>query len=149
MPEEIVRQVQSLPGVQRVGEERYNGRDAIRYQYGAVANTGTQAGQVSTDSYFLVDKLTGLPLRSEAVSRSNSGANVQGVNGVRVVTEISDITTDAPADLFQRPSDYQKIDPQQVRAQVDLIFNSIAAIVTQLINQARPSSNSPAITPTP
>ena len=147
--DDIQQQIQTLPGVQRAGEERYNGRDAVRYQYGAVANTGTQAGQVSTNSYFLVDKLTGLPLRSEAVSKSNSGANVQGYNGIKVVTEISDITTDAPADLFERPADFQKIDPQQVRAQVDLIFNSIAAVITQLINQSRPTANATAVSPTP
>ncbi len=156
MPEEIVRQLQTLPGVRRGGEERYNGRDAVRYDYGSVTNTGTQAGQVSTNSFFLVDKLTGLPLRSELASKSSSGANVQGYNGVRIITEISDITNDAPPELFDRPANFQKIDPQQVRAQVDLIFNSIAAVITQIINQnqSRQSSNPPAgnstsVSPTP
>ena len=39
----------------------------------------------------LVDKQTGLPLRTETVSQSQSGGNVKGVNGVRIVTEMTDI----------------------------------------------------------
>ena len=48
MPEQIVQSVKGLPGVQFVGEEQYNGRTVMKYQYGAVTNTQTQAGQVAT-----------------------------------------------------------------------------------------------------
>jgi hypothetical protein len=53
MPEQIVQQVKSVPGVQRVGEEKYNGRDVIKYRYGSVTDTQSQAGQVATGVVFV------------------------------------------------------------------------------------------------
>ena len=77
MPEQIVNQVKGMQGVERVGEETLNGRQVVKYRYAAVANTQTQAGQVGTESYLLVDAETGLPLRSETMSQSQTAANVQ------------------------------------------------------------------------
>ncbi|HVF46874.1 MAG TPA: hypothetical protein VNA17_04845, partial [Pyrinomonadaceae bacterium] len=130
-------QVKNVPGLVRVGEEKYNGRDAIKYRYAAVADTQTRAGQVATESFMLVDKETGLPLRSETVSQSQTGGNVQGYGGLRIVTEISDIKTETPADLFADPTAFQKIESDQVRAQVDMVFNSVAMMLGQLIKQAQ------------
>lgn len=141
MPEQIVEQVKNVPGMQRVGEEKYNGRDVIKYRYGAVANTQSQAGQVATESYLLVDKETGLPLRSETVSQSQSGGSVQGYSGLRIITEISDISTETPADLFAEPTALQKIESDQVRAQVDMIFNSVAVLLTQMMRQGQQPTN--------
>jgi hypothetical protein len=137
MPEQIVDQVKSVPGLVRVGEEKYNGRDAVKYRYAAVADTQTRAGQVATESFLLVDKQTGLPLRSETVSQTQTGANVQGYTGLRIVTEIGDIKTETPADLFAEPTAFQKIESDQVRAQVDMVFNSVAMMLGQLIRQAQ------------
>ena len=146
MPEQIVNQVKALPGVQRIGEETYNGRDVVRYKYGAVADTQSKAGQIATDSYLLVDKQTGLPLHSETLSQSQSGANVQGMNGIRVITEIADVKTDVSPSLFEQPTDYQKIDASQVKSQVDMIFNALSAFMGQMIKQAQPAG-SPTATP--
>jgi len=137
MPEQIVDQVKSVPGLVRVGEEKYNGRDAVKYRYAAVADTQTRAGQVATESFLLVDKQTGLPLRSETVSQTQTGANVQGYTGLRIVTEIGDIKTETPADMFAEPTAFQKIESDQVRAQVDMVFNSVAMMLGQLIRQAQ------------
>ena len=147
MPEQIVAQIKKVQGLERVGEEPYNGRDAIKYRYGAVANTGTQAGQVATESYLWVDKATGLPLHSETVSQATGGGNVQGYNGLRIVTDITDIQDNAPADLFAEPTGLQKIESSQISSQVDMIFNSVASLLAQALNQARQAA--PAPTPTP
>jgi hypothetical protein len=137
MPEQIVEQVKNLQGVRLVGDEVYKGRDAVRYAYGAVADTQSRAGQVATESFLIVDKATGLPLRSEIVSQSQSGGNVQGYSGVRVITEITDIQTQTvPADFVQ-PTEFQKIESDQVRGQVDMIFNAIAGMLAQMMNQAQ------------
>ena len=146
MPEQIVRQVQDTKGVERVGDEQYDGRDATRYRYGAVTNTQTKAGAVSTESFLIVDKATGLPLRSETVSQSQSGGQVQGVSGLKMVTEITDIATDVAATGFEQPTGFQKIESEQVRAQVDLIFNSLAALITQIMKQSQqpPAAATPA-----
>lgn len=137
MPGEIVNQVKSIRGVERVGEDKLAGRDVIKYRYGATANTGTQAGQVNTESFVYVDKETSLPLRSETVSQSQGG-NVQGVSGIKVGTEMSNISTTADASLFAEPTDYKKVSPEEVRQQVDLVFNAAAAIIGQLMRSAAP-----------
>jgi len=43
MPEQIVAQAMKVPGMQLVGGEKYQGRDAVKYRYAAVANTGEDA----------------------------------------------------------------------------------------------------------
>ena len=144
MPEQIVDQVRTAEGVQRVGEESYNGRPAIKYKYAAVADTDSQAGQVETESFLYVDKETGLPLHSETVSHSRSGANVQGYSGLRIITDITDIKADEPGDLFDEPTELQKIESSQVRAQVDMIFNAIASALTQAMNQMNTTATPPA-----
>ena len=152
MPEQIVQQVKAIPGVKLVGEETSNGRTVVKYAYSGAANTQTQAGTVATESYVLVDKETSLPVRSETVSQSQSGANVQGVSGVRVVTEMTDIKTTPDANIFTLPSEFQKIDPEQVKAQANLVFQAVAAIISQMVNQANtaPAANSaPAASPSP
>ena len=148
MPEQIVQQLKALPEVRFAGEESLNGRTVQKYVYGAATNTGTQAGTVTTESYFLIDKETGLPLRSTTSSQSTSGGNVQGVQGIRLVTEMRDLKTTPDPNIFDVPTDYQKIDPEQVKAQANLIFNAAAAIIGQLMNQAN-AAPSPTATMSP
>jgi hypothetical protein len=154
MPGEIVNQVKNIKGVERVGEEQMSGRTVVKYRYGATANTGTQAGQVNTESFVYVDKETSLPLRSETVSQSQGG-NVQGVSGIRVGTEMTNITTTVDASLFAEPTDYKKVAPEEVKQQVNLVFNAAAAIAGQLMRSAQPTttaspvSQAPTPTPTP
>ncbi|CAN5136338.1 hypothetical protein BH20ACI2_BH20ACI2_26030 [soil metagenome] len=150
MPEQIVQQIKGVPGVQFVGEEQYNGRTVLKYQYGSVSNTQTQAGQVTTESYLIVDKETGLPLRSETFAQSQSGGNVQGFSGLRLVTEISDIKTEPTAGLFDQPTAFQKIESSQVRTQVDMVFNALGSFVAQMMNQSQQRgqpATSPAASP--
>lgn len=140
LPAEIINRIKAASGVERVGEETFNGRQAIRYRYGATTDTKTSAGQISTESFFLVDKETGLPLHSETVSNSLTG-NVQGYNGLRIVTDMSDISTNISSDQFTLPNDFQKIDAEQVKAQVNLIFNTAALLLNQLLKSAQTNSN--------
>ena len=141
MPEQIVNQVKNLSGMRLVGEETMGGRQVVKYAYQSAANTQTAAGTVATESYMLVDKETGLPLRTETVSQSQSGGNVQGVNGVRVVTEMTDIKTTPDPNAFNLPTDYAKIDPEMVKAQVNLVFQVAANFIGQAMQQSRPSAN--------
>ncbi len=145
MPAQIVNQVKAMQGVQRVGEETVNGRKVVKYSYAATADTQTRAGQVATESFLLIDSETGLPLRSETVSQSQTGGNVQGYKGMKLVTEMTDIKLNPEASLFAVPTEYAKIDPEQVKAQVSLIFNAIAAFAGQAMQQ----QSVPAATPSP
>jgi hypothetical protein len=148
MPEQIVKQAKGLPGVKFVGEEQLNGRTVLKYEYGSVTNTQSQAGQVATQSYLLVDKETGLPLRSETKAESQSGGNVQGFSGLRLLTEITDIKSTPDAGIFDTPTGMEKIEASQVRAQVDMVFNALASFAAQMMRQSQPqSAASPASSP--
>lgn len=147
MPEQIVNQIKNIKGVEQVGEEQLNGRSVIKYRYGAVANTQTQAGQVNTESFVLVDKETGLPVRSETVAQSQNG-QVQGMKQLKVVTEMTDIQTNNNAELFAEPTDYKKVEPEEIRAQVNMLVQLGVAIVGQLMQQAAPTASaSSAVSP--
>jgi hypothetical protein len=148
-PGQLVERARGLRGVEQVGEEQFNGRTAVRYRYGAITDTKSQAGQVQTESFVLVDKETGLPVRSETVSEAGTSANVQGnqVKGLRLLTEMSNIQTTAPADLFAEPTDFAKIPPEQVRNQVMGIFQAAGLILGQLIKSAPATVSSPGATP--
>ncbi|HEY2866214.1 MAG TPA: hypothetical protein VGJ02_03915 [Pyrinomonadaceae bacterium] len=144
MPAEIVQQAKAVPGMKLVGEETQNGRQVVRYAYEAQANTNTAAGTVATESYMLIDKQTGLPLRTETVSQSQSGGNVNGVNGIRILTEMTDIKDTPDPSLFNLPTDYQKIDPETVKANINAIFQVVSAIAQNLMQQSaqhQPMSN--------
>lgn len=145
-PAQMIEQAKSYKGIERVGEEQFNGRTAIKYRYGAVTDTKSQAGQVETQSYFLVDKDTGLPLRSELVSETTSGGNVQGLKGLRVITETSEIQTTAPADLFAEPTDYRKATPEEVKGQVNAIFGIVSTFLGQMLKANAPQTQ-PAMSP--
>jgi len=134
-PGMLVDQVKKLQGVQRVGDETLNGRTIEKYSYSGAANTQTQPGEVDTQAYVLVDKETGLPLRSEVVSQSQSGGNVQGYKGMRFVTEMSDIKSTPDMSLFDVPAGYSKIDPEQVKAQINLVIQAVATLAGQAMQQ--------------
>lgn len=148
MPEQIVAQAKALTGMKLVGEETQNGRQVVKYAYQAAANTNTAAGTVATESQLIVDKETGLPLRTETVSKAQGGANVQGMNALRVVTEMTDIKTMPDPMLFELPADYQKIDPETVKTNINLIFSAVAALIGQAMKQTAPAANAnPTVTP--
>ena len=141
LPEQIVKNVKNVQGVEKVGEEKVNGRDVIKYRYGASTQTNTKAGEVNTESYILVDKETNLPLRSETNAMAQ-GQNVQGVKGAKIVTEMSDIKTDIDSSLFAAPTDYKKVAPEQIKSQIDMMFNIASGVIQQIMKGAQ-TSNAP------
>ena len=147
-PAQIVQQVKNLKGVERVGEENLNGRTVIRYKYNGATDTKSQAGNVQTEAIVLVDKETGLPLRSETNSQSENG-QVKGVNGIRLITEMSNIQTTVAPDLFAAPKDYKQVAPEEVRGQLNAMMNVATALLGNLLKNPQ-TTNSPAtVTPTP
>jgi hypothetical protein len=138
MPAQIVNQVKMMKGVRRVGDEKYADREAVKYEYDAVTETKTQAGNVQTKSYIFVDKETGLPLRSETTSASLSGG-YQGIQGLRIVTDMTNIQTNVDQSLFAEPTDFAKVQPDQVKQQIDLVFNVVNLFLQQMLKSAQPA----------
>ena len=126
-PSQLVAFVERQQGVERVGEETLNNRQAIKYKVAGRAQTQTTAGQVQGESYIYVDKETGLPLRIEGFGQSTG--NVQGVTGGQIVVETRDLKTDVNPSDFEIPQDYAKLTPEQVRQQVQQITQGIQALM--------------------
>ena len=147
-PAQIVDQLKTMKGYERVGEETVNGRSAIKYRYAGSSATGTKAGTVQTEAIVLVDKDTGLPLRTETVSESESGS-VKGVKGLKIVTEMTDIKTDAEATIFEVPAGFSKVSDQQMRRSVDAVGQAVISIIGQIIQSANNASATPAASVSP
>ena len=152
MPDQIIDRLKTLKGVQSVGEEKVSGRDAVKYRFDSTTKTQTEAGDVNTESYILIDKETGLPLRS--VTQSQAQGSVQGVSGVTLVTELSDIKTEVDPNLFTEPANFKQVEPQQIRSQVNQLFNLAMVVIGQLMKTTQPAatpmmSASPTMTATP
>ncbi len=137
-PKQIVDQAKRIKGLEKVGDEKYNGRDAVKYKYSATTDTNTKAGDVVTESYVFVDKETGLPLKTEIVSESKD-ANVKGFKGVKIVTEMSDIKTEVSEDMFKEPEGFEKIEEEQIRGQINLVFNVLGQFIQQMMQNANDS----------
>jgi hypothetical protein len=151
-PGQLVSYLDKLQGIELLGEEPVNGRTAQKYRYARTSNTGTSAGQVNTESYIFIDKETGLPLRAELFSEASG--NVQGVKGAKIVAEMRDITTNVDPSFFEVPAGLNKVSEQQVRAQVDAVTNTIAAVLRTLLTNMNstappPPPASPSTSPTP
>jgi len=152
-PGQLVAYLDRLQGIEFVAEEPRSGRTALKYRYARTAQTQTSAGEVKTESFIYVDKDTGLPLRAELFGEASG--NVQGVKGAKVVAEMRDIQTNVDPSLFEIPTGFNKVPEAQVRAQVDAVVNTIAAVVRTLLsnmNTAPPPPSptvSPAASPSP
>ena len=126
-PGQLVAYVERQQGVERVGEETLNNRQAVKYKVAGRAQTQTSAGQVQGETYIYVDKETGLPLRIEGFGQSTG--SVQGVTGGNVVVETRDLKTDVNPSDFEIPQDYAKLTPEQVRQQVQQIVQAVQGLM--------------------
>jgi hypothetical protein len=146
-PGQLVTYLDKLQGIELVGDETVNGRTAQKYRYNRTSNTNTSAGEVKTESYVFIDKDTGLPLRAELFSEASG--NVQGVKGAKIVAEMRDIQTNVDPSYFEVPTGLNKVSEQQVRAQVDAVSNTVAAVLrTLLTNMNNAAPPPPAASPT-
>lgn len=151
-PGQLVARLESLKGVERVGEETVSGRAAEKYRYANTTNTNSQAGSVSTEAFVYVDKETGLPLRSELFTEASG--NVQGVKGARIIAEMRDINTTVESSLFEVPTGFNKVPPEQIKQQINALANMAGALIKSLLGnmnaQASPAATvSPAATLSP
>ena len=139
-PGQVVESLKNLKGIQRAGDENYNGRAAEKYQYSRTANTNTKAGEVQANAYIYVDKETGLPLHAEVTAESSG--DVKGMNSARIVAEMQDIKTDLDRAMFETPAGYDQVPQEKVKQQIDALTSAVAAIVKGMVANA--SSTPPA-----
>ncbi|HEX8773587.1 MAG TPA: hypothetical protein VF735_08240 [Pyrinomonadaceae bacterium] len=145
-PGQLVKFLENQRGYERVGEEQLNGRTAEKYRYANTTTTNTQAGNVQSEAFVFVDKETGLPLRATLTSQTSG--NVEGVKGVRIIAEMRDIKTDVDPAIFEVPKDYSQVTPQQVRQQIDVLTNTVAAVIKALLTNMGTQSSTTTTTTT-
>ena len=145
-PGQLVAYLDRLQGIEFVGEETQAGRTALKYRYAKTAQTQTSAGEVKTESFVYVDKDTGLPLRAELFSEASG--NVQGVKGAKVVAEMQNISTTVDPSLFEIPAGMNKVPEAQVRAQVNAVTNTVAAVLRTLLMNMNSTPPPPSSSPT-
>ena len=144
-PGQIVSHLERLKGVERVGEEQFNSRTAIKYSYASTVNTNSQAGEVKNLGFVYIDKDTGLPLHSELVAQASG--EVKGVKSAKLVFDMRDISTDVNPTLFTVPAGFNQISPEQIRSHVDAITGAATAVLRALLanmNTAPAPGTSPA-----
>jgi hypothetical protein len=149
-PGQIINSVKGMSGCTSQGEEQMQGRAATKYRCASKASTGTQAGEVSSETFIYIDKETGLPLHSE--SDISATGNVQGMKGLKVVTEVSNIKTDVDTSQFAEPQGMSKVSPEQVKQQVDLVLRMASAVLQNIMqnsNAPATSAATPAATASP
>jgi hypothetical protein len=141
-PTQIVNQIKNSTNYQLVGDDQLNGRPVTKYRFASTQQTNTQAGEVKTEAYLFVDKETGLPLRSETVAQS-TGGNVQGYSGAKIIQEITNIQREVDPKLFEVPQGFAKVEPEQIRQQVNAVAQAALFFVQQLMQNAQrpPAAN--------
>jgi hypothetical protein len=140
-PGQLVESLKNVKGIERAGDETYNGRQAEKYQYSKTVNTSTKAGQIQADAYVYVDKDTGLPLHAEIIAESSG--DVKGVQAARVVAEMRDIKTTVDPSMFQLPPGYSEVPPEKVRQQIDALTGAVTAILKAMIANVSSGAASP------
>lgn len=143
-PGQLVALVTKQQGVTQIGEETWNGRQAIKYRAAGGTQTQTTAGQVKGETFIYVDKETGLPLRIEGFGQTTG--NVQGVTGGNVIIETRDLKTDVNAADFELPQGYKQLTPEEVRQQVAQLGQLLQGVMA-FIN-AQSAATAPAASPT-
>jgi hypothetical protein len=143
-PGQIIAQIERQQGVERVGEETLNNRPAIKYRHRGTTNTGTQAGQVTTESFIYVDRETGLPLRIEGFGQSSGSA--QGVNSGRAVIEMTNLKTEVDTAQFELPQGYTRITPEQLRQQAQQVAGLLQGLMS-LMNMQQSGGGAGTATP--
>ena len=135
-PTQIVNQLKSSTSYQLVGDEAWNGRPATKYRFNSSSQTNTQAGEVKTEAFLYVDKDTGLPIRSETITQS-TGGNVQGYSGAKIIQEITNIQMDVDPKLFEVPQGYSRIEPEQIKQQVNAVAQAVLFFAQQMMQNAQ------------
>ena len=146
-PGQLVESLKNVKGLERAGDETFNGRPAEKYQYNKTANTNTKAGEVQANAYIYVDKETGLPLHAEVFAESSG--DVKGVKAARVVSEMQNITTNVDPSMFELPAGYSAVPPEKIRQQIDALTGAVTAILKAMVASASstPPTASPAMSP--
>lgn len=96
-PEWIVHSDTGTTSYQRLGMEVMGGRKTEKYRI--VVNGPTSGNVIVSEALIWIDEALQMPIRTE----------MTGSDGLKFLTELTDVTLDVDNRVFQVPDDYQKI----------------------------------------
>lgn len=96
-PERLLHTETESTSYQKLGSEVIGGRNSKKYR--VVVNSSTAANVSLSETLIWIDEALNMPIRSETKSS----------DGVRITTELTDISLDVEKRMFQVPDGYEKI----------------------------------------
>lgn len=123
-PEEIINRLQTTRGYAYVGEESFDNRPAIKY---------VNHRETTNEDAILVDRETGLPLRSETIAQVYAPTGPQETaeahGQINIIVEMRDVKTGADDALFKPPPDYAEVAPRDLCADANRIAQSAMGLL--------------------
>ena len=132
-PGMMIEGLQRTPNVENLGEEQVAGRTAVKYRVAGQAASGTQAGQVSGESFFWVDRETGLPLKVQGASAASG--SVRGASGAVGGFEMTNLQTTVDPSVFELPQGYAPMSEAEVK-QLQQIIGAVLQGLVQMVGAA-------------
>ncbi|MCI0490353.1 MAG: hypothetical protein L0229_27485 [Blastocatellia bacterium] len=130
-PSAIVERMKERAQLERIGAEKINGREAIKYRYVAAKDASAQSDE--GESFVYVDVNTGLPLRADINFRAPNGATARGV------METLDLSLAPAAELFEVPEGMNKVTPEQAKQQLQRA-TAFVRLITGVMNRRSQTS---------
>jgi hypothetical protein len=127
-PAKVIERIKQHAKFERVGTTVLNGQRATTYRAAGSAGEGKN-GQVKNETVVFVGEQTGLPLRVELDNMTSSGA------GARVIIETESIDSNPQAAIFQLPTGMKKGSSEELKQQVNSLFNTLRALYEALSQQ--------------
>jgi hypothetical protein len=105
-PDQLLNEAHAPPTYEKLGTETLAGRMTTKYRVVALSGADSQ-----NETLIWIDEALGIPVRSEAISKS-------GGHSSKVTMELKDVKLEVDEGLFSLPFDYQKVEPRMI---IDLI----------------------------
>jgi len=105
-PEKLLHPDTLQTAYQKLGNETVSGRTLVKYR--VVVNSNNGSGVSSNETFIWIDETLGMPVRSETKTTDGSVSTM----------ELSDVSTQVDKSLFQLPSGYQKVAPEELRRRI-------------------------------
>jgi outer membrane lipoprotein-sorting protein len=110
-PDRLLNEAQPGSQYEKLGSEEINGHATTKYRV-TLGGQEPSANSASSETIIWVDESLGMPIKSETTSKS--GTNDQ----TRYTMEVQDVKSDVDPVMFQVPSDFKKVDYNEIRTQM-------------------------------
>jgi outer membrane lipoprotein-sorting protein len=118
-PEKLLHETRPEARYEKLGAEAVNGRAAMKYRVTIMDSTMEKAGgtKAVSETLIWIDDQLGMPIKSETTL-------LDGDRASKLTVELTDIKQDDNPALFELPKDYERVDYQRLRAEIERVVNA-------------------------